>query len=51
MSAPGENLRIDGARLWDSIMEMAKIGPGVAGGNNLHSFPTRRSSDHRKSVV
>ena len=34
MPAPGENLTIDGARLWDSIMEMAKIGPGVAGGNN-----------------
>ncbi|MEM8742767.1 MAG: Zn-dependent hydrolase, partial [Pseudomonadota bacterium] len=33
-AAPGENLRIDGARLWDSLMEMAKIGPGVAGGNN-----------------
>jgi N-carbamoyl-L-amino-acid hydrolase len=34
MPAPGENLKIDGTRLWDSIMEMAKIGPGVAGGNN-----------------
>lgn len=27
------NLSIDGDRLWDSLMEMAKIGPGVAGGN------------------
>jgi N-carbamoyl-L-amino-acid hydrolase len=34
MTAPGENLKIDGARLWGSIMEMAKIGPGIAGGNN-----------------
>ncbi len=34
MPAPGENLKIDGGRLWDSLMEMAKIGPGVAGGNN-----------------
>ncbi|WP_417241302.1 Zn-dependent hydrolase [Celeribacter sp.] len=33
-SAPGENLKINAARLWDSLMEMAKIGPGVAGGNN-----------------
>jgi len=33
-SAPGDNLKIDGARLWDSLMEMAKIGPGIAGGNN-----------------
>ena len=31
---PGENLRIDPERLWDSLMDMAKIGPGVAGGNN-----------------
>ena len=34
MSAPGENLRINGERLWESLMEMARIGPGVAGGNN-----------------
>ena len=26
-------LRIDGKRLWDSIMAMAEIGPGVAGGS------------------
>ncbi len=34
MPAPGENLKINGDRLWDSLMEMAGIGPGVAGGNN-----------------
>ncbi|WP_027153833.1 Zn-dependent hydrolase [Mesorhizobium sp. WSM2561] len=38
MAAPGENLRIDSDRLWDSIMEMAKIGPGVAGGNNRQTL-------------
>ncbi len=38
MAAAGENLRIDGARLWDAIMEMAKIGPGVAGGNNRQTL-------------
>jgi N-carbamoyl-L-amino-acid hydrolase len=38
MPAPGENLTIDGARLWDSLMEMAKIGPGVAGGNNRQAL-------------
>ncbi len=38
MAAPGENLRIDGARLWDSLMEMAKIGPGIAGGNNRQTL-------------
>ena len=39
MPAPGENLRINGDRLWDSIHEMAKIGPGVAGGNNRQPLP------------
>ena len=34
MAAPGENLKINADRLWDSLMEMARIGPGVAGGNN-----------------
>ena len=34
MPTSGANLRISGERLWDSLMEMAKIGPGVAGGNN-----------------
>jgi len=34
MAAPGENLKVNADRLWDSLMEMAKIGPGVAGGNN-----------------
>ena len=38
MTAPGENLRINGDRLWDSIMEMAKIGPGIAGGNNRQTL-------------
>ncbi len=38
MAAPGENLKIDGARLWDSIMEMGRIGPGVAGGNNRQTL-------------
>lgn len=38
MAAPGENLRVNGDRLWDSLMEMAKIGPGVAGGNNRQTL-------------
>lgn len=38
MPAPGENLRINSARLWDSLMDMAKIGPGVAGGNNRQTL-------------
>jgi N-carbamoyl-L-amino-acid hydrolase len=38
MSAPGENLRINGDRLWDSLMDMARTGPGVAGGNNRQTL-------------
>ncbi|WP_048648091.1 Zn-dependent hydrolase [Nitratireductor soli] len=38
MAAPGENLRINADRLWDTLMEMAKIGPGVAGGNNRQTL-------------
>ena len=34
MAAPGENLRLNGDRLWDSIHAMAEIGPGIAGGSN-----------------
>ena len=36
--APGQNMRIDADRLWDSLMEMARIGPGVAGGNNRQTL-------------
>ncbi len=35
---PGENLRINPERLWDSLMDMAKIGPGIAGGNNRQTL-------------
>ena len=38
MAAPGENMRVNGDRLWDSLMEMAKIGPGIAGGNNRQTL-------------
>ncbi|MEI6099485.1 MAG: Zn-dependent hydrolase [Alphaproteobacteria bacterium] len=43
MAAPkspsaGKNLRINSARLWDSLMEMAQIGPGIAGGNNRQTL-------------
>jgi N-carbamoyl-L-amino-acid hydrolase len=31
-------MKIDGQRLWDTLMEMAKIGPGVAGGNNRQTL-------------
>ena len=38
MPTPGANLRINPARLWDSLMEMALIGPGIAGGNNRQTL-------------
>lgn len=33
-----QNLVVDGDRLWDSLMEMSRIGPGVAGGNNRQTL-------------
>ena len=38
MAEHGANLSINGQRLWDSLMEMAKIGPGIAGGNNRQTL-------------
>jgi len=38
VTARGENMRINSDRLWDSLMEMASIGPGVAGGNNRQTL-------------
>ena len=38
MPEPAGNLKVNGERLWSSIMEMAKIGPGVAGGNNRQTL-------------
>ena len=38
MTVTRENLRLNGGRLWDSIMEMATIGPGIAGGNNRQTL-------------
>ena len=47
MAAPGENLRINGDRLWDSIHKMAEIGPGIAGGSNRQTV-TDEDSEGRK---
>jgi N-carbamoyl-L-amino-acid hydrolase len=38
MASPGENLRINPDRLWNSIHELAEIGPGVAGGSNRQTL-------------
>jgi N-carbamoyl-L-amino-acid hydrolase len=47
MTAPASNLRIDGERLWDSLMEMAKIGPGVAGGCNRQTLTDEDAAGRR----
>ena len=38
MAAPASNMRINADRLWNSLMEMAQVGPGVAGGNNRQTL-------------
>jgi len=38
MPAPSENLRINPDRLWNSIHELAEIGPGIAGGSNRQTL-------------
>jgi len=43
----GKNFRINGDRLWDALMEMAKIGPGVAGGNNRQTLTDEDAEGRR----
>ena len=38
MANIASNFKINGNRLWETIMEMAKIGPGIAGGNNRQTL-------------
>ncbi|TPW31437.1 Zn-dependent hydrolase [Martelella alba] len=47
VAALGENMRINGDRLWDALMDMAKIGPGIAGGNNRQTL-TDADAEGRK---
>lgn len=44
---PGNNLRVNGDRLWDMLMDMAKIGPGVAGGNNRQTLTDEDAEGRR----
>ncbi|KPF60610.1 Zn-dependent hydrolase [Rhizobium sp. AAP116] len=44
---PGNNLRVNGDRLWDMLMEMAKIGPGIAGGNNRQTLTDEDAEGRR----
>ncbi|MDX5594244.1 Zn-dependent hydrolase [Pseudovibrio sp. SPO723] len=47
MSNPGSNHRIDADRLWDSLMAMAKIGPGVRGGCNRQTLTDEDAEGRR----
>ncbi len=47
LGKPGENLRINGDRLWDTIHAMAEIGPGIAGGSNRQTV-TDEDAEGRK---
>ncbi len=44
MTALGANQRINSARLWDSLNEMALIGPGMAGGCNRQTLTDEDSA-------
>lgn len=37
-NAAAANMRVNPDRLWDSLMQMARIGPGIAGGNNRQTL-------------
>ncbi|KHJ55857.1 allantoate amidohydrolase [Aureimonas altamirensis] len=41
------NLQVDGDRLWNALMNMAEIGPGVAGGNNRQTLTDEDASGRR----
>ena len=47
LTGRGKNFRINGDRLWDALMEMAKIGPGVAGGNNRQTLTDEDAEGRR----
>ena len=47
VSKPGENLRINGDRLWDTIHAMAEIGPGIAGGSNRQTVTDEDAEGRR----
>ena len=44
---PAANMKVDGDRLWDSLMQMARIGPASAGGNNRPALPDEDAEGRR----
>ena len=51
MAATGDNLRINSERLWQSLEDMAKIGPGVAGGNNRQTLTDADGEGRHLSLI
>jgi N-carbamoyl-L-amino-acid hydrolase len=47
MAKPADNLRVNGDRLWDTIHEIAKIGPGVRGGSNRQTLTDEDAEGRR----
>jgi len=47
MAALGQNQRINSARLWQSLEDMALIGPGVAGGCNRQTLTDEDAAGRR----
>jgi len=45
--AISSNMKINGERLWDSLMDMAKIGPGIAGGSNRQALTDEDAEGRR----
>ena len=41
------NMKVNGDRLWNSLMEMAEIGPGIAGGNNRQTLTDEDAEGRR----
>ncbi|RJE79803.1 Zn-dependent hydrolase [Paracoccus sp. JM45] len=44
---PAANMKIDGDRLWDSLEQMAKVGPGIAGGCNRQTLTDEDAEGRR----
>jgi N-carbamoyl-L-amino-acid hydrolase len=44
---PAANMKIDGDRFWDSLEQMAKVGPGIAGGCNRQTLTDEDAEGRR----
>ena len=44
-------LRVNGERLWSRLMDMAEVGPGVAGGNNRQAIAAQLQRNVVRSLT